>query len=324
MSFVAAKNKLEVVARISALTNSGPEALGPGSKERKSVVENLAKGLKVSIEDRDTKQDIARKIALKLGVSWNHDCESTGQTLTLKGLNLLLESSTEYFTSNSILEHRKFKSIEDEIDQISKILKITTPKKMEGKKAVIEMKDAEFTKWRETEWQGFYFEFKVLPELINKIGGGPKRIERTIFDYVLQTTWDLKVHSISENGNSRNGCQLNDARSIDKAVIESGFGLIVLNGIPILDQDFSIWHKQFRGGGDGVPRRKLKKEFKSLSIDFFYIPDSDRLEKAKSDNEIKYFRQGRQQSGASRNQKYSLDLSKAIRSDLLVHEIRIN
>ena len=49
MEFVPARNKLEVVARISNLTNSGPETLGPGSKEHKSVVLNLARGMGLAL-----------------------------------------------------------------------------------------------------------------------------------------------------------------------------------------------------------------------------------------------------------------------------------
>ena len=56
--FIPAKNKLEAVARISFLTNSGPEDLGPGSKERKSVLTNLANGLKIQIDESDSKPDI--------------------------------------------------------------------------------------------------------------------------------------------------------------------------------------------------------------------------------------------------------------------------
>ena len=48
LDFVPARNKLEVVARISNLTNSGPEYLGPGSKERRSVLFNLARGMSLS------------------------------------------------------------------------------------------------------------------------------------------------------------------------------------------------------------------------------------------------------------------------------------
>lgn len=93
--FLPAQNKLEVVARISALTNSGPESLGPGSKERKSVVINLAAGFKIPVNEKDTKQEIARKIANYFGRHWSSDYESVGQTLTLKGLNLLLEVGTQ-------------------------------------------------------------------------------------------------------------------------------------------------------------------------------------------------------------------------------------
>ena len=39
---VPACNKAEAVTRLSALTGSAPERLGPGSKERKSLLVNLA------------------------------------------------------------------------------------------------------------------------------------------------------------------------------------------------------------------------------------------------------------------------------------------
>ena len=63
MSFVPAKNKAEAVARISSLTSSGPETLGPGSTERKSVLINLARGLGVAINDSATKHELGAGIA---------------------------------------------------------------------------------------------------------------------------------------------------------------------------------------------------------------------------------------------------------------------
>ena len=98
MEFIPARNKLEAVARISNLTNSGPEVLGPGSKERKSVLVNLAQGLNILALPEDTKQDLGKKISNKLGVTWTTDCESVGQTITLKGLNLLLEHASKHLT----------------------------------------------------------------------------------------------------------------------------------------------------------------------------------------------------------------------------------
>jgi hypothetical protein len=74
--YLPARNKLEVVARISAITNSGPESLGPGRKERKSVVLNLAKGFQVPVNENDTKQEIARKIANFFGDIFGKNCFS--------------------------------------------------------------------------------------------------------------------------------------------------------------------------------------------------------------------------------------------------------
>jgi hypothetical protein len=72
MEFLEAQNKLEAVARISNLTNSGPETLGPGSKEHKSVLINLARGLGLKVDDRATKQELGRYIVESLGQSWKN------------------------------------------------------------------------------------------------------------------------------------------------------------------------------------------------------------------------------------------------------------
>jgi hypothetical protein len=321
--FIPARNKLEVVARISTLTDSGPETLGPGSKEKKSVVINLAKGLGVPIVTSETKSGTAREIARFLGQVWTPDCESMGETLTLKGLNLLLEAATEKIQRNQSTSRSQEFTLQEEINSLSKVLVERTPKVMDGKSAVIEMKEAEYSKWRETEWQGFYFEFKVIPELFNALGGGPRRIGRTEFDYGLKRTWDMKVHSTVSVGASRYECQLNDATSIDLAVKETGFGIIILNGIPQSDLEFTQWHKEFRGGV-GEPRRLLKKTFTPTEIDIYYFPDEERLEKAKVDRELKPFHQGHQPSGEARNLKYSLDTRRALESDLHQTTIPVN
>ena len=70
MDFVPASNKLEAVIRISNLTNSGPEDLGPGSKERKSVLTNLALGLGMEVDPGHSKQQLADILAAFLGGQW--------------------------------------------------------------------------------------------------------------------------------------------------------------------------------------------------------------------------------------------------------------
>lgn len=94
--FVRARTKFIAVNRISTLTESGPQELGPGSKEQKSVLLNLVDGLGLSIDHALTKQDMAVQIVGQLGGTWGPECQSTGQTITLTGLNRLLECAEAY------------------------------------------------------------------------------------------------------------------------------------------------------------------------------------------------------------------------------------
>ena len=320
LDFVPARNKLEVVARISNLTNSGPEYLGPGSKERRSVLFNLARGMSLSVKDSDTKQSLAKKIVQNLGYQWSSDCESIGQTITLKGLNLVLLAGSEYFAKLGPRSSLIQLSVEEELRKISEVVIASTPRHMDGMTAILEMKEAEFSQWRATEWQGFYFEFKVRPQLINLLGGGPKKIGSTSFDYALERTWDMKVHSSeTRHGKTSNSnCALNDAASMESAVKSGGIGLMVLSGIPTYDWDFTRWHKKFRSGSVEEPKKQLKKSFETERIDFYYIPTLSRLEEALKSGELSYFRQGHQPSGEPRKVKYSLNLKKASATDLHV------
>jgi hypothetical protein len=318
VDFIPAKNKLEAVARISNLTNSGPETLGPGSKERKSVVINLAHGMGLVTNNDETKQEIAKRIVEVSDRKWTTDCESIGQTLTLIGLNLLLQTGTEYLAARSSSSSLVELTLKEELHRISEVVVGKTPRQMDGKLAINEMKEAEFSQWRATEWQGFYFEFKVRPELINKLGGGPRKIGSTDFDYALVRTWDMKVHSsLTRHGKeSASNCILNDAESMRMAASQSGFGLIILSGEPIYDLDFTRWHKSFLGNSKCEPKKLLKKSFKPTRIDFFFVPSLQRLEEALEKSELKLFKQGRQPSGEARKVKYSINLKKSLMSDL--------
>jgi hypothetical protein len=317
MTYIPARNKLEVVARISSLTNSGPETLGPGSKERKSVVVNLANGLGVSFNSSETKQEIAQKTAIFLGRQWSGDCESVGQTLTLKGLNLLLEGATQFLKNVERVTPRSFS---DEIAKISDVVVSNTPQQMDGKTCIVEMRDAEYSKWRQTEWQGFYFEFKVCPALINSLGGGPKKVLNTTFDYALTNPWDLKVHSLKNSKSKPNpSSQLNDKEAIREAIGDGGIGFIILSGIPTYDPEFTMWHKKFRGNISIEFGRTLKKSFQSERIDFFYIKNRIVLDSVIKKGIISDFNQGKQSTGEARKPKFMLNIEKSLESDIHVH-----
>lgn len=96
-AFVPAGSKLEAALRISALNGGPPEGLGPGSKERKSLLVNLARVLGIPIDSSIGKPDIGEAIALALGRPWDQGCWSAGQTITLTGLNRLLEGAEAEF-----------------------------------------------------------------------------------------------------------------------------------------------------------------------------------------------------------------------------------
>jgi hypothetical protein len=324
--FLEARNKLEAVARISTLTNSGPETLGPGSKEHKSVLINLAKGLKLNFDESLTKQDLGKFILESMGGSWSPSFESVGQTITLRGLNALLYQATRYLSERSIpLTNSQNDSFEEELKAISKIVVENTPLRMEGRDCVQEMREAEDNNWRQTEWQGFYFEMKVESALTNSIGGGRVKFENTAFDYARNFIWDLKVHS-SENKKGKNsgGLILNDSRAIEEAVDLKGLGFIVLSAKPEYDIEFTRWHKKYRGSGDEEPRKVLKSRFTSQRLDIFYIPNLDRLEKAKSLYELAIIHQGKNSNSKPRPPKYGLDLLKARDSDLQVFSYDFN
>jgi hypothetical protein len=122
-----------------------------------------------------------------------------------------------------------------------------------------------------------------------------------------------------------NSCQLNDGYSMELAVAESGLGLIILSGIPDYDMEFTRWFKDFRKSKSKTPPRKpLKKTFQPEKIDYFFIPDPDRFELALERKELSVFKQGVQPNGAPRKYKYSLNLKKAINSDLLMHSTPLN
>jgi hypothetical protein len=322
VEFLPARNKLEAVLRISALTNSPPETLGPGSKEHKSVLINLANGFQIPFDEQLSKQELAAHLATQLSATWDSSCESAGQTLTLIGLNRLLESASRHVAKiqksqkSSFLEY----SLSEEIAKISKIAVDNTPLDMDGKACIEEMKAVEDSRWRQVQWQGFYFEMKVENALIQQLGGGRQKILNTEFDYVLKNIWDIKAHSSldSKGKNADGGAILNDSTAMEIAIGNGGLGLIMLSGLPTYSLEFTKWHKSFRGGGSAEPRRVLKSRFVAEELEMYFIPSMNRLEEAVKKNQINLTKQGKNSNGKPRPDKYSLNLKVARDSDLRV------
>ncbi|MGW8564769.1 DUF262 domain-containing protein [Isoptericola sp. NPDC055881] len=75
------------------LADMPPEPLGRGSKEKKSSLEALGASLGVELHGVRSKHRCAQAIAEVLGVLWDDGCQSAGDTITLKGMNLLVDAA---------------------------------------------------------------------------------------------------------------------------------------------------------------------------------------------------------------------------------------
>jgi hypothetical protein len=317
IQFSAARSKLEAVSRISAVTDAPPETLGPGSKERKSALVNLALGLDLQVDTTVSKPELGRAIAVAIGATWDSSCWSAGHTITLEGLNRLLEAAEAWQHRLGRVAHGLFLSVQDEARALLEALRDALPMHWDGKTCVREMHEAAYSQWAQDEWAAFYFEYLGLPALINTFGGGPLQFANTRIDYSLGHPWDLKVHMADSRV-----APLND----QKAVLEglragSGVGFLVLTGTVQYDAgDFRQWQRRFRSdhGKKAQTRttpaayvRKSKVAFRPDLLEAFFIPDEATLEAAVAGGSIRVMKQGRQTSGAPRPPKYAIDLIKA-------------
>ena len=207
-----------------------------------------------------------------------------------------------------------------EADQILKILNSTLPKKVDGKAAILELKEADY-QWRQMEWIGWYFEHKLFTILTQKIGGhkGPS-FGNTTFDYQKNFVWDFKAHPCKNpKGKINDPMILNDAEAFDHCIQQyNGIGLIVVHGEAIFDSsgEFKAWHDELKGGHSsyekeriqrGAPSRKRKCAFEIDHIEALFFGDQTILKKGVDDKWITFFQEGmRNADGSPRRPKYAL------------------
>lgn len=208
----------------------------------------------------------------------------------------------------------------DEADAALDVLGDTFPKRIDGREAVLELKDADYN-WKQMEWQGWYFEYKAFDALTDALGGdiGPV-FESTEFDYQREFVWDLKAHSTTTpSGNERRDMYLNDKTSTEDCIREEGgIGFIVAHGDPEYDDDdrsFYHWHQELKGGKSDyverreerdAPSRERKQAFHLDRISAYFVPSLDALREGEDDGWIRPRSQGRNADGSERPKKYAL------------------
>ena len=92
-------NKTDVAKQITDLLRLEPVNFSTGSTEPKELFLQIADSLGLGIDTILPKPVLARRIVESSGQSWVPDYESTGGTVTLKGLQAV-KSSVEYYLAN--------------------------------------------------------------------------------------------------------------------------------------------------------------------------------------------------------------------------------
>jgi hypothetical protein len=213
-------------------------------------------------------------------------------------------------------------------DQLIKVL----PKYVDGKKAILEMKDGGSRNWRQMEWIGFWFEFFLEQNLIPILGGarGPT-FGTTQFDFKKKFVWDLKAHP----SGSKN-LILNDQIAIRNCIeSEHGLGFIIISGIAKYDSNggFKNWHDNLKGGTStyekervarGASSRRRKISFEPKKLHALWFDDISEINSAVKDGWLKSFQTDMKNSnGKPRPAKFQFNLGKVSENNMIA-EAEIN
>ena len=228
----------------------------------------------------------------------------------------------------------KNKKISSEIELILENLLKEIPSEVDGKSAILEMKNNGSSNWRQMEWIGFWFEFFVQKRLSPKIGGieGPV-YGKTKFDFKRKWVWDLKSHP-----NTSDTLILNDKKALTQCIRDSlGIGFIVITGEVTLDDSnnsFKNWHDELKGGKSNyeierirrkAPSRKRKVKFFPKELISFWLGSNVDVENGLKEGWLSHFQENmRNSNGNPRLIKLSVKLSKIpIRNILLKKTISV-
>jgi len=201
------------------------------------------------------------------------------------------------------------------IDKLSELL-AEVPARWDGRKAILEMKNAGYPHWKQMEWIGFYFQFLCDTKLSSIMEIPGPKYGRVEFDGVSEIPWDFKVHpEKNANGQESKSIIVNDRLATAQAIEKfGGAGLILAIGEATYndeDRSFQIWHQELKGGLSKyekerilrkAPSRLRKKEFKLTEIDLILLDDE-------TVKQLPSFQEGfRNSDGSPRNAKVLLDL----------------
>lgn len=341
--FKPAPSKIEAVTRIAALTHAPREHLGPGSKEHKSALLNLADNLFPGDTriDKSSKHRLAASLASVLNVPWSPTYGATGQTIKLVGLNVILAGAERWLGRLGESVTDAITTPEAEGDALAAALVAGLPRYWDGKSAIRWLSDNGLRGSRDLEWQGFYGEERAKAVLNRsftpKVPAPRRAFGATTFDYALSWVWDIKVHTSRQRLGTTvrpvsGGMWLNDEVAVRECVGSQGLGFLVISGEAQMDDsgDFKLWHDRWKAkdpnkvvaSSNSGKSRMRKEAFSPVKVDAFWIPNMTVLSGAVLAGLMGIAAQGRQapkmpgESGAPRATKFTMNTAKVLDSDI--------
>uniref|UniRef100_A0A7C3N8U2 Uncharacterized protein n=1 Tax=candidate division WOR-3 bacterium TaxID=2052148 RepID=A0A7C3N8U2_UNCW3 len=132
--------------------------------------------------------------------------------------------------------------------QIGEKLRII-PTIWDGRKSILEMKDADYPHWKQMEWIGFYFQFLCEKHLSGFMEIPGPKYGNTRFDGFKDIPWDFKAHAMNTSSHQ---IIVNDSEATANGIKDYGMvGLILALGKVLYndeDRTFQRWHEELKGG----------------------------------------------------------------------------
>jgi hypothetical protein len=188
------------------------------------------------------------------------------------------------------------------------------PVHWDGKSVITEMRDSEYSHWRQMEWIGFYFQYlctKHLAQILQIPGVTYDKVE---FDGFYKIPWDFKAHAMNTSSHQ---IIVNDSLAISRGISEYGsVGLILAMGIVEyndVDRSFQKWHSLIKGGLSDYEIERIKRgawsrlrkvSFELKQISYIEITDKTLVKSGSFQSDF------RNSNGRPRKRKVLLDLEK--------------
>ena len=151
-------------------------------------------------------------------------------------------------------------SFEEAANQVGRRLKEKVPKRWDGKKAIIFMRDRECRNWKQMEWIGFYFQFLCETALAEVMEVPGPRYGNVRFDGFFEVPWDFKAHATNTSSHE---IITNDSEATASAIQQYGeVGIVLALGkVEYNDEarSFQKWHQQLKGGQSKYEKDRIKR-----------------------------------------------------------------